>query len=532
MNRPDPPRSPAPHRSRWQVALAVLVGIVLSFGLGIGDAAAAEKRMALVIGNARYPVLPLNNPENDARVIAATLRQLGFQVTEHVNLGVKDFRKVVRDYAKRLQNEEGVGVFFYAGHGVQIDGRNYLLPVDINLRDEDEVKDEGVDIDELFVSRLERARANVRIVILDACRDNPFGNKTRNTRGAGGLAEMAARGTLIGYSAAPGATAEDGPPGTNSVYTRHLVKEMLVEGLEVELMFKSVRVKVLRDTQQRQVPWVNTSLTANFSFNPKRGPADDDVSRREDIAKLQARLEQRERDQKKIEEDLLRRLKKLEEAEAETARGRPAITAKEPAASAPAAAAAPTPPAQATPAAPAVAKIEPAPATKAKPPAAEPRVEPPPAAPAAREPTKLAKPDAAPKLDPVPKADVVAKPEAPAKTEGPAKPEAPAKTEVLAKPEAAPKSDASAAIKPGAAAKSDVAAKPAPAAPVAAAKPPPKEKAKPEPRDARLAATATPSPEKPGKSAASERCVALLIRAQLGEPIGAAETAYLQKECR
>lgn len=317
------------------VFMLLCMGLVLALAAAVDATAAEPKKLALVVGNARYPNLPLNNPENDARVVASTLRQLGFAVTEHVNLSVKDFRRVLREYARRLQNEDGVGVFYYAGHGVQIDGRNYLLPVDINLRDEEEVKDEAVDIDELFISRLEQARTQVRIVILDACRDNPFSSKkTRNIRAVGGLAEMGARGALIAYSSAPGATAEDGPPGTNSVYTRHLVKEMLVEGVEVEQMFKGVRVKVLRDTNGRQVPWVNTSMTSDFSFNARRSPAGSDAARRDDIARLQSRLEQREAEQKSLEDDLQRRLRKLQDAEAEQARGRPptaAVAARVPA---------------------------------------------------------------------------------------------------------------------------------------------------------------------------------------------------------
>jgi len=230
----------------------------------------AEKRIALVIGNARYPAIPLPNPENDARLIAANLRKLGFEVNEQLNLGVRDFRRVLREFARRLQEDDAVAVLYYAGHGVQIDGRNYLLPVDLNLRDQEEVKDESIDIEDLFLSRLDRARSKARIVILDACRDNPFAGKTRNIPSAGGLAEMGARGTLIAYASAPGQPAEDGPSGRNSVYTRSLAEEMMVPGLEVEQMFKNVRVRVLRDTKERQVPWVNTSLIANFSFNPDR----------------------------------------------------------------------------------------------------------------------------------------------------------------------------------------------------------------------------------------------------------------------
>ena len=232
------------------------------------ERSAADKRIALVIGNARYPKFPLANPENDARLIAARLRTLGFEVGEHYNLNVLQFRRALRDFARKVAEDDATAVLYYAGHGVQIDGRNYLLPVDINLRDQEEVKDESVDIDELFLSRIDKVGSFPRIVILDACRNNPFAGKTRNIRSAGGLAEMGARGTLIAFASAPGAPAEDGPDGGNSIYTRSLADELTVPGVEVEQMFKNVRVKVLRDTQGRQLPWVNTSLTSDFSFNP------------------------------------------------------------------------------------------------------------------------------------------------------------------------------------------------------------------------------------------------------------------------
>jgi hypothetical protein len=266
-----------------------------------GVRSVGERRVALVIGNARYPNIPLNNPENDARVVGRTLRGLGFEVTEHVNLPVRKFRQVLRDYVRTLQNGEGIGVLYYAGHGVQIDGRNYLLPVDINLRDEEEIKDEAVDIDDLFVSKLERAKTRGLIVILDACRDNPFRGKTRNIQASGGLAEMGARGALIAYSAAPGATAEDGPEGSNSVFTRHLVREMLEPGVEVETMFKNVRVKVLRDTNKRQMPWVNSSLIVDFRFNPARPDLAKEDQRQQETKRLQELLDRRDQQQRELE---------------------------------------------------------------------------------------------------------------------------------------------------------------------------------------------------------------------------------------
>ncbi len=295
----------------WSCAL-----VLIAVGLPVTDAW-AMKRMAMVIGNARYASIPLNNPENDARVVASTLRKLGFEVAEHVNLGVRDFRRVLREFARRTQEEDGVAVLYYAGHGVQIDGRNYLLPVDINLRDEEEIKDESVDVDEAYVSRIERARAQVRIIILDACRDNPFRGKTRNIKPIGGLAELSARGALIAYSSAPGAAAEDGPPDSNSVYTRNLVKEMLIEGLEVEQMFKQVRLNVLRQTEGRQMPWVNSSMTADFSFNPRRGLSVEEQAKQQEIQTLLARLAEREREQQARERDQQAREKRLDEREAQ-----------------------------------------------------------------------------------------------------------------------------------------------------------------------------------------------------------------------
>ena len=434
----------------WRAALLVVMAL-LAVGLAL-PAWAADKRLALVVGNARYPSAALNNPENDAHVVASTLRRLGFEVIEHVNLPVKDFRRVLREYAKRVQESEGTALFFYAGHGVQIDGRNYLLPVDINVRDEYEIKDEAVDIEELFVSRLDRARAQTRIIILDACRDNPFATKSRGLRSVGsGLVEMGARGALIAYSSAPGATAEDGPAGTNSIFTRHLVKEMLVEGLEVEQMFKNVRVKVLRDTNQRQIPWVNSSMTSNFSFNPRAGGGEPvEASRREDLVRLQASLDKRERDQKELEDKVKRLSRELEQAQA---------------------ASRPAPKAPATP-----------------------------AASAAKAPV-----DAPAKVE----AKVVARVEPRSKVDLP-----PATVPSFTPPPSSP------------------APAPAPALPVAEAV---SARRRPVPSEVKVA-QAPPikvaASRKAEGSPNSERCVALLIRAQLGEQLPGSDLSFLQKECR
>ncbi|CAN7552598.1 type VI secretion system lipoprotein TssJ [Variovorax sp. LjRoot178] len=230
-----------------------------------------QRRVALVIGNGRYPEIPLNNPEHDARLVAQTLRSLDFEVGEYLNLNARDFKRVLREFARRMDDDQVASVFYYAGHGVQIGGRNYLLPVDIALRDEAEVRDEAIDMHEALLAHVDRVRPRARIFIIDACRNDPFAAR-RRSRNANGLAEMAAPGALIAFSAAPGGVAEDGPIGGNSIYTRHLATELRSTGVEVEEMMKAVRIKVLRDTAQRQIPWVNTSMVVNFMFNPGAAP--------------------------------------------------------------------------------------------------------------------------------------------------------------------------------------------------------------------------------------------------------------------
>ena len=234
--------------------------------------ASRQRRVALVIGNGRYSEIPLNNPEHDARLVAQTLRSLDFEVGEHLNLNARDFKRVLREFARRMDDDQVASVFYYAGHGVQIGGRNYLLPVDIALRDEAEVRDEAIDVQEALLAHVDRVRPRARIFIIDACRNDPFAAR-RQSRSANGLAEMGAPGALIAFSAAPGGVAEDGPVGGNSIYTRHLAAELRTAGIEVEEMMKAVRIKVLRDTAQRQIPWVNTSMVVNFMFNPGAAPA-------------------------------------------------------------------------------------------------------------------------------------------------------------------------------------------------------------------------------------------------------------------
>jgi uncharacterized caspase-like protein len=221
----------------------------------------SRKRVALVIGNSTYLSSPLKNPENDARAMAATLRRLGFEVDERTNLGYIEMNKSVENFRKKLSTG-GVGLFYYAGHGMQVNGSNYLIPVDSKIDDENEVIYKAVDAG-LVLAKMEQSKSDVNLVILDACRDNPF---ARSFRSSGhGLAQInAPTGTLISYATAPGRTAGDGK-GKNGVYTEALIQAMESPGLKVEEVFKKVRKLVLEKSSQ--VPWESSSLVGDFHFS-------------------------------------------------------------------------------------------------------------------------------------------------------------------------------------------------------------------------------------------------------------------------
>ena len=181
--------------------------------------APAEPRVALVIGNSHYKQSPLANPVNDARAVAKALAESGFAVTKKEDLGLKDMHIALRDFGDALRHG-GVGLFYFAGHGVQVKGRNYLIPVDADIEREDEVIYSSLDASQVL-DKMESASNRLNIVILDACRNNPFARSFRSA--AGGLAQMDAPvGTLIAFSTAPGSVASDGR-GENGLYTQHLL---------------------------------------------------------------------------------------------------------------------------------------------------------------------------------------------------------------------------------------------------------------------------------------------------------------------
>ncbi|MDH5540043.1 MAG: type VI secretion system lipoprotein TssJ [Rhizobacter sp.] len=258
--------------------LLSLSALVLALGARPGPArgaAAGGQRMALVIGNAQYPEVPLNNPGNDARLIAKTLSELGFEVTLGVDLKRGDFVRALIEFSRRARGASEA-VFYYAGHALQISGSNYLLPVDIqNLHDPVWVGQNAIDLDGPVVrALLQRDVPGVRLLFIDACRDNPYrAVAARNPALVAGLASVQGSaiidgGVLIASSAQPNKPAEDGPPGSNSVYTAALAREMRAPGVNIEAMLKRVAAQVDRETQQQQLPMFASSLTTDFFFNP------------------------------------------------------------------------------------------------------------------------------------------------------------------------------------------------------------------------------------------------------------------------
>ena len=225
-----------------------------------------SKRLALVVGNAKYKVHPLNNSRNDADDISRTLRSSGFEVIELRDATLQQMRAGVRQFGDRLINND-VGLVYYSGHGVEVKGRNYFIPVNADIMREDEIADQGLDVT-LILEKMNTAGKGVNILIVDACRDDPFGRSFRSS--SRGLAQMEApRGTIIAYATSPGKVAADGD-GRNSPYTKNLVKAMQQPNKPIEQVFKEVRRAVQEETKNQQTPWENTSLSGDFYFKAAR----------------------------------------------------------------------------------------------------------------------------------------------------------------------------------------------------------------------------------------------------------------------
>src|SRR3979490_1824241 len=241
-------------------------------------AARAEKRVAFVVGNGTYKnVAALPNPPIDAKAMAGALRNVGFDVVEGTNLTRDKMTEKLLDFGKKAQGAD-VAVFFYAGHGIAISGTNYLLPVDADIKSEMDVKlGAAINIDLTLDQTMSDAK--VKLVFLDACRDNPFAAKiksnsaTRSVSVQSGLAEMkSGEGTLIAFATGPGQTALDGQEGTNSPFTRALIAHITTPGVEIQQAMTEVRAQVNEETNKGQLPWGHTNLIGSVYLNPVAAP--------------------------------------------------------------------------------------------------------------------------------------------------------------------------------------------------------------------------------------------------------------------
>ncbi len=239
--------------------------ILLSLSFSSPVSAAAEKRTALVIGNGAYATGGLRNPANDASDVATALKHLGFEVILKKNVRLREMDKAIEIFGNRLKRG-GVGLFYFAGHGVQVNGINYLIPVGAEIDKESDVKYEAVDANKVL-DEMANANNGLNILILDACRDNPFGRSFRSQSRGLAIISTAPEGTFISYATGPGQVAMDGK-GRNSPYTAALLKHMKEPGLPIEQVFKKVRLQL---SSVRQTPWELSSLKGDFYFQPASG---------------------------------------------------------------------------------------------------------------------------------------------------------------------------------------------------------------------------------------------------------------------
>lgn len=228
--------------------------------------AMAEARIALVIGNGSYKTNRLKNPRSDAGLMARTLAATGFDVMTVMDGSTADMRRAIADFGTKLQQPGAVALFYYGGHGIQIDGENYLIPLDATIATSGDVEAQAVPLQSILRT-MARSATRLNIVVLDACRDNPF-QAGEWTATVSGLASVVApAGTIIAYATGPGELASDGA-GENSPYTAALAAEMVQPGATLEDVFRATRRHVIARTRSQQTPWEHSSLLSQFSFVP------------------------------------------------------------------------------------------------------------------------------------------------------------------------------------------------------------------------------------------------------------------------
>ena len=239
---------------------------MLAWVASAGSTAFAENRMALVIGNSAYQsVTALTNPSHDAQAVAQILNAAGFDVMLAMDLPLATMQQTIHDFGVSVSQKgpDNVALVFYAGHGLQVDGENFLVPIDATIKQEGDVSANTFPLSALMET-LQAVPSAARIVILDACRNNPFTAIQKST-GRGLAIVDAPNGSIVAYSTAPGAEALDGT-GNDSPYTTALVETVKSPGLPIEQLFKEIRLRVHKSTDGKQTPWESSSLTVNFAF--------------------------------------------------------------------------------------------------------------------------------------------------------------------------------------------------------------------------------------------------------------------------
>jgi Caspase domain len=227
-----------------------------------------ENKIALVIGNAHYRKSPLRNPVNDALAISKQLKLLGFTVFTFTDASQMEMKNAIRKFGDALNKSSGVGLFYYAGHGVQSGGKNYLIPVDANIERAYDIEDQGVDAG-LVLRMMELYKNPLNIIVLDACRNNPYSKGFRSVEEGLAPVYIAPTGSIISFATAPGKTASDGD-GKNGLYTQELIRAMRQPNKSLEEVFKEVRINVAKISNNEQIPWTNSSLMGEFYFTTKK----------------------------------------------------------------------------------------------------------------------------------------------------------------------------------------------------------------------------------------------------------------------
>jgi len=282
-----------------------------------------NQKIALVIGNSAYKESPLKNPVNDANDMAEVLKKCGFEIILKTNANQHDMEKAVRKFSDRLK-DGGVGLFYFSGHGVQVDGINYLIPVNSNIQDEIDVKAKSVSAN-YILGKMDRRKDGMNIIILDACRNNPYARSFRSP--STGLAQMdAPKGSLIVYATSPGKKAEDGT-GRNGIFTKHLLEMIKETPFEIMVLLRKVRENVMTETNEKQIPWEASSLLGSFYFSytdtqlekikaeisELQPQIKDQEVQTQEFEKIKSEKEEREAARKEEEKKAQLKLKKLEE---------------------------------------------------------------------------------------------------------------------------------------------------------------------------------------------------------------------------